>query len=71
MTSMANVAKLAGCVETIFATAAPRTNLHPFRYWLITIDTSKYYRENLAVSIDKNLTPNLAPIGLFLFSFRG
>jgi hypothetical protein len=71
MTSGTNVAELAGGIKTVFSASTPWAILHPLSYWLIAIDTSEYNGENPAVSIYKNLTPNLAPIGFLFFSLRG
>jgi hypothetical protein len=66
------MAELAAGVKTIFFASTPWTNLHPFGYWLVTFETSKYNWENSAVSLNEDLTPNSAPVVFFLLCpFQG
>ena len=49
----ADMTELASCIESIFRTAAPGTNLHRFGYRLVTFDASEQNGKNSLVLYDK------------------
>ena len=65
MAFMADMVKLAPCIEAIFPTATPRACLHPLADRLVTFDTSEPDRKNPLVFFDERFPSDFSPIRLF------